>query len=554
VPAVRGLPGLAIEAIEASYSLRNGKQVLRPVSLAVPASSLTAVVGPSGAGKTVLLDVLAGVTLATEGSVLHDGSTCRMHDEQDVRIGYVPQDDIVHQALPLGRTLRYAAKLRLPASATDAEIEEAVAGVLTALGLTEVEEVRISRLSGGERKRASIGVELLSRPSALFLDEPTSGLDPATAADLVALLGRIAASGTTVVFTSHNPADIVPCDLVAVVAQGGQLAYSGPPERAPEHFGVESFAEIYGCLGRRNDPAYWAERRISLPTRRPSEARREGEAPEAWRRCGSVRQWLLFTRRGFDLLTRSRLTLAIMIGCPAMIIVMFLMMFRSGAFDFAHPDPSTSAMILFWIAFGGFFFGLTYGLAQICDEFPILRRERIVGLRILPYLLSKVTLMLPVLVVVDAVLLAVLRGTGRLPSLSAARLGELMATLLLASVCALALGLLASAAVSTPQQATLMLPMLCFPQVLFVGALLPIPVMALPGRIFSVLMTNRWAFEALGDSAGVAHLWRAGGSPLGPPLLASYGHTFSGSVAAVFLAGAAVILARKLPKRRRGNR
>lgn len=564
VPAVRGLPGLSIDAMEASYSLRNGKQVLRPVSLTIPAGSLTALVGPSGAGKTVLLDVLAGVTVSTGGSVLHDGATCRIHDAQDVRIGYVPQDDIVHQALPLGRTLRYAAKLRLPVSATDAEIEEAVAGVLTALGLREVEDVRISRLSGGERKRASIGVELLSRPSALFLDEPTSGLDPATAAELVGLLGRIAASGTTVVFTSHNPADIGQCDLVAVVAPGGQLAYSGPPERAPEHFGVESFPEIYGVLGRGPDPEFWAERRAALPPQRALDPHFERAAPEAWRRPGSARQWLLFTRRGFDLLTRSRLTLAIMIGCPAIIIVMFLMMFRPGAFDFAHPSPSTSAMILFWIAFGGFFFGLTYGLSQICDEFPILRRERIVGLRILPYLLSKVTLMLPVLAVVDAVLLAVLAGTGRLPSLSAAGLGELMVSLLLASVCALTLGLLASAAVSSPQQATLMLPMLCFPQVLFVGAFLPVPVMALPGRILSALMTNRWAFEALGHTAGVAHLWRAGGSPLGPPLLASYGRTFDGSAttdwwrlagfAVLFLAVAATLLARRLPKRRRGNR
>jgi ABC-type multidrug transport system ATPase subunit len=564
VPAARGLPGLSIEALEASYALRNGKQVLRPVSLTIPAGSLTAVVGPSGAGKTVLLDVLAGVTMATDGSVLHDGATCRVHDLQDVRIGYVPQDDIVHPALPLGRTLRYAAKLRLPDSATDAEIEQAVAGVLGALGLTEVADVRISRLSGGERKRASIGVELLSRPSALFLDEPTSGLDPATAADLVALLGRIAASGTTVVFTSHNPADIAPCDLVAVVAQGGQLAFSGPPDRAAEHFEVESFPEIYACLARQPDPEYWAGRRAALPPRRAVETRFDGSAPEAWRRRGPVRQWLLFTRRGFDLLTRSRLTLAIMVGCPVMIIVMFLMMFRPGAFDFAHPSPATSEMILFWIAFGGFFFGLTYGLSQICDEFAILRRERIVGLRIMPYLLSKVTLMLPVLAAVDAVLLAVLAGTGRLPSLDARRLGELMVSLLLASACALALGLLASAAVSSPQQATLMLPMLCFPQVLFVGAFLPVPVMALPGRIISILMTNRWAFEALGDTAGVAHLWRAGGSPLGPPLLASYGGTFGGSAAVdwwrlagfavFFLAAAAVVLGRKLPKRRRGNR
>jgi len=564
VPAVHGSPGLSIEAIDASYRLRNGKQVLRPASLRIPAGSLVAVVGPSGAGKTLLLDALAGVILASEGAVLHDGATCRAHDELDVRIGYVPQDDIVHLALSLNRTLRYAARLRLPSAATDRQIDEAVAEVLAALGLTGLADTRIGRLSGGERKRASIAVELLSRPSALFLDEPTSGLDPATAADLVALLGRIAAAGTTVVFTSHNPTDIDPCDLVAVVAQGGQLAYSGPPALAPGHFGAESFPEIYRRLGEQPEPEYWAERLSALPPDRPRVGGPRTPAPGTERRLGSFGQWMLLTRRGFELLTRSRLTLAIMIGCPAMIIIMFLMMFRPGAFDFAQPSPSTTVMIVFWIAFGGFFFGLTYGLSQVCDEFAILRRERIVGLRILPYLLSKVTLMLPVLAVVDAALLTVLYTTDRLPSLSAAKLGELLLTLLLTSISALTLGLLASASVSSPSQATLMLPMLCFPQVLFVGAFLPVPVMALPGRLLSMLMSNRWAFEGLGDTVGLSHLWSAGGSPLGPPLLASYGGTFNGTVqtywyvlagfALVFLIAAGVVLSRKTPKRRRANR
>jgi hypothetical protein len=221
-------------------------------------------------------------------------------------------------------------------------------------------------------------------------------------------------------------------------------------------------------------------------------------------------------------------------------------------------------MILFWIAFGGFFFGLTYGLSQICDEFAILRRERIVGVRILPYLASKVAVLLPILAVVDALLLLTLSATGRLPSLDAANWASMFATLLLCSAAALTLGLLASAGVSSPSQATLMLPMLCFPQVLFVGAFLPVPVMALPGRVLSYLMSNRWAFDALGVTAGLPHLWRYGGSPLGPPLLASYGDTFDGSVprewlllagfALLFLIAAGLVLSRKTPRRRRSSR
>jgi len=194
-------------------------------------------------------------------------------------------------------------------------------------------------------------------------------------------------------------------------------------------------------------------------------------------------------------------------------------------------------MILFWVAFGGFFFGLTYGLLQICTEFAVLRRERFVGLRAGPYVLAKVAVLLPLLVVVDAAFLVVLHALGRLPG--AGDYGAVFGILVLSSAAALGLGLLISAAVSEPAQATIAMPMVCFPQVLFVGAILPVPVMAVVGRWISYAMSNRWAFEGLGHSFGVNRLWAGGGSPLGPPLLASYGNTFSHPVAAdaVILAG-----------------
>ena len=569
-PAMRRSAGLGIDARAAGHTLRGGKQVLRPVSLSIRPGSLVAIIGPSGAGKTLLLDALAGVTLPTEGVVLHDGATCRPRDDLAVApIGYVPQDDIIHQSLPLDRTLRYAARLRLPARTTDAQIAQEVGEVLAALGLSEQAGTRVRLLSGGERKRASIAVELLSRPTALFLDEPTSGLDPAMAADLVDLLDRIAAAGTTVVFTSHNPQDLAGCDLVLVLAAQGQLAFAGSPANALAHFCANSFDEIYRALAREPDPQVWADRLPSgvataVPVRGTRMAQVGGPAPSPGRRLGGFGQWRLLTRRGLDLLTRSRLTLAILLGSPLIIILMFLMMFRPGAFDFADPSPNTSMMILFWIAFGGFFFGLTYGLSQICDEFAILRRERIVGVRVLPYLASKFALLLPILAAVDALLLVTLSATDRLPSLGGADWGRMFTTLLLCSAAALTLGLLASAAVSSPSQATLMLPMLCFPQVLFVGAFLPVPVMALPGRVLSYLMSNRWAFDALGTTAGLPQLWRDGGSPLGPPLLKSYGDTFDGSVPRqwMLLAGfmllvliaAGMVLAHKTPRRRRTSR
>jgi ABC-type multidrug transport system ATPase subunit len=567
-PVARRSAGLGIDARGAGHTLRGGRQVLRPVSVSIRPGSLVAIIGPSGSGKTLLLDALAGVTLPTEGVVLHDGATCRPSDDLAAApIGYVPQDDIIHQTLPLDKTLRYAARLRLPARTTEDQIDQEVAEVLAALGLTAQASTQVRLLSGGERKRASIAVELLSRPNALFLDEPTSGLDPAIAADLVELLGRIAAAGTTVVFTSHNPQDLAGTSLVLVLAAHGQLAFADSPANALAHFRAQSYDEIYRRLVAEPDPDVWAARLpAEAPTAAPVSQNRTARGPvqSPGRRLGGFGQWRLLTRRSLDLLTRSWLTLAILLGSPLIIIVMFLMMFRPGAFAYDTPSPNTSMMIVFWIAFGGFFFGLTYGLSQISDEFPILRRERIVGVRIAPYLASKFTVLLPVLAAVDALLLVTLSSTDRLPAFGAADWGRMFTTLLLCSAAALTLGLLAAAAVSSPSQATLMLPMLCFPQVLFVGAFLPVPVMALPGRVLSYLMSNRWAFDAMGNTAGLPQLWSSPGSKLGPPLLQSYGDTFDGSVPRewmllagfmlVFLIAAGLVLARKTPRRRRTSR
>ena len=158
------------------------------------------------------------------GEVRRDG-------EQD-RHGYVPQDDIIHLTLPLRRTLRYTAGLRLPAATTPDQAEHAVTEVLKALELTDRADVPVGSLSGGQRKRASIAAELLTRPGVFFLDEPTSGLDPARGAELMRTLRQLAAEGTTVVLTTHNPLDAERCDRVAVLADHGYLAFFGSPERA----------------------------------------------------------------------------------------------------------------------------------------------------------------------------------------------------------------------------------------------------------------------------------------------------------------------------------
>ena len=592
----------AIELRAVSQQARPGVVTLRDVSLTVGRGELIAIIGGSGSGKTTLLDTMCGLRPPVAGEVIRAEGAC---------VGYVPQDDIIHLALPLKRTLRYAAELRHVPDPVGA-VEE----VLRTLELAGRSVVPVGHLSGGERKRASIAAELLARPGLFFLDEPTSGLDPARGMELMRTLRRLCDSGTTVVLTTHNPLDAEVCDKVAVLAFGGHLAFFGTQAAALGYFGADSIVEIYEQLAGVGDPARnWSRRYFDShvtwtasavsPTQlaggpggpggpngpnSPGGPRAAGDAgdigalgdvgdalgvspvatstatlgprantlnrrtvdgrpgdltvrdtdrpahekdgdetasalPEwsAWA-LRPIRQWALLTQRDADILTRSKLTAAMLAGSPLAVLLMFLVLFRPGAFDPAHPSPSATVMIMFWVAFGGFFFGLTYGLLAICTEWGVLRRERFAGLGAGAYVLAKVSVLLPLLAAVDLVFLVVLRLLGRLPA--AGDGVAVFVTLLLSSAAALGLGLLISAAVAEPSQATIAMPMACFPQVLFVGAILPVPVMASVGRWMSFAMTNRWAFEALGNSLGVVRLWSNGKSSLGRPLLMTYGTTF----------------------------
>jgi hypothetical protein len=259
--------------------------------------------------------------------------------------------------------------------------------------------------------------------------------------------------------------------------------------------------------------------------------------------------------RNVELLARNRLTLAIMLGAPALVIGMFTMLFRAGALDPASPDSTSAVSTTYWLAFAAFFFGLTYGLLQITTEMAIVRREVFVGLRVGPYLAAKVTVLVPVLAGVVVAMLTVLRGLDRLPHLAIGDDLRLTATLLLTATAALALGLLASAAVADPAQATLALPMLCFPAVLFAGAVLPVPSMSLGGRLVSASVIARWSFEAVGHGLGLPALLGGDRTGTGPAILAehegAFGHALAGhwailaGYAVLFLLAAAAVVRRR---------
>ncbi len=480
-----------------------GRTLVDRVSLAVGAGELVALIGGSGAGKTTLLETLVGVHPPTSGSVTVDGADLA-HARPDIDVGLVPQDDIIHVDLPLRSTLRYAARLRLPGTVSPAELDWTVERVLRDLELADRGDVAVRDLSGGQRKRASIAVELLTRPAVLALDEPTSGLDPATSREVLAVLRRLADDGTTVLLTSHSPDDGLGCDRVLVLAPGGRLVFDGPPEAAAPWFGVPDLGGVYGAVaagGTGTEVEPW-----SPPAAPPSRSSRGPEPGPALRprispaRPSWGRQLRTLVRRAADLMVRNRLTAAILVGSPVLVIAMLATLFRSGTVE---SDPVAGIQLAYWIAFAGFFFGLTYGLLQIVTETAVLRRELSWGLSLTAYVTSKLMVLLPLLVAVDVSLFAVLRVLERLPGAGPGTWAALGGVFLVDATAGLSLGLLASALVSTAAQATLALPMLCFPQVLFSGAMVPVATMTGTGDAISSAMSNRWAFEAVARTLGL---------------------------------------------------
>lgn len=220
--------GLEVQSID--FVVEGGKKLLDDISFSAGPGSLTAVIGPSGAGKSTLARLIVGNTQPSAGKVSFEGHG--VHAEYAVmrnRIGMVPQDDVVHPQLTVSQALHYAAELRLPPDTTKEDREQVVSRVLEELEMTKHAETRVDKLSGGQRKRASVAMELLTGPSLLILDEPTSGLDPALDRQVMSLMRQLADAGRVVVVVTHSLTYLSYCDQVLLLAPGGKTAYCGRP-------------------------------------------------------------------------------------------------------------------------------------------------------------------------------------------------------------------------------------------------------------------------------------------------------------------------------------
>jgi ABC-type multidrug transport system ATPase subunit len=519
--------GIRIDALGLTKTVGGGRTaLLRDVSLSIQPRELVAIVGASGAGKTTLMDALTGFRPVTGGRVLYrDGDTAAAPAAFRDRLGYVPQDDLIHRQLTIEQGLAYTARLRLPEGTPEDEIARRVDEVLAEVHLTERRRLAVHRLSGGQRKRASIAAELISRPPLLFLDEPTSGLDPGLDLRLMLLLRQLADEGRTVVLTTHAVANLAVCDKIVFLGHGGRLCFFGSPAEALAFFGVAALPEIFAMLDQDpaaaatweavyRDSAYHA-RHIAAPLAETaaSTPTATADAPDDDRVTTSTRrQFATLTRRYVRLLWSDRPTLAFSVF-QAPVMGLFLgMVAGSDVFGAGRPF-STAQVTLVLLMIFNLWIGANTASREIVKENPIYLRERLVNLKVPPYVLSKALVLALLGVVQTACYVGVVLLFTGVPAHGVFLPAwlELMLTVWLTGVAGLAMGLFISAASANLDLALSITPSSIIPQMLLAGALF-----ALPGSVdfLSNATIGKWAVNALGTTADLNRMYYAAAADL----------------------------------------
>ncbi len=509
--------------------------LLDSISLSIKPNEFVGLLGPSGAGKSMLMQIMNGVGRATSGNVFVNGLDLHRHrDSLKQSIGFVPQDDIIHQELTVYRSLYYVAKLRLSRDVSSADLRQIVEEVMDVTGLSERRSVKVKDLSGGQRKRVSTAVELLTKPSIIFLDEPTSGLDPAAEERIMKLFRHIAESGRTVVLTTHAMENVKLFDKI-VVLMAGKLVFYGKPDDALKHLKAASFKELYARLEqpveegvREHGEAHrrqitdraaesWKTKFRSTPEYREniekplSELKSiEGQARQKKHRLGifgSISQWITLSRRYFQVLLSDKLTLFILLAqAPIIALMTFFVMEPGQPRDFLY----------FVLAIVAVWFGTSVSAREIIRERPVFERERMVNLGLLPYLASKL-FVIGFIVTIQCLMLFIplkifdLAGLMPMPG-ELLGIPQLWAVLLTAAV-GIAVGLFVSAVVRTSEMATGLIPLILIPQILFSG-LVGVPD-GMVYRTVSMTMPAAWSFDTIKRFSTLDTLEPEGADPRG---------------------------------------
>ncbi|GAB7151613.1 FHA domain-containing protein [Mycobacterium riyadhense] len=503
---------ISYEASSLRVVTNKGRVLLSDVSFALPQRSLLAVVGPSGAGKSTLLGALTGFRPAGSGTVRYDERD--LYDnyaELRHRIGFVPQDDILHTPLTVRRALNYAARLRFPQDVSASERKQRIEEVLAELGLSTQADQRIDSLSGGQRKRTSVALELLTKPSLLFLDEPTSGLDPGYEKSVMQTLRSLADDGRSVVVVTHNIAHLNMCDRLLILAPGGRLAYFGPPQQALSYFNCTDFADLFTLL-EHDKSTDWTARFNASPLRaalapRPA-LRPPGSAPapaaKPVAQQSPFAQFAILCRRYLAVIAADRQYSVFLLLLPLLLSLFAYAVPGEAGLSLAKAIEQKStqpSQLLVLLIIGGGLMGCAASIREIVKEQAIYRREHGIGLSGGAYLASKL-LVLGVLTTAQGLILGFL-GAAFLPPpdqsvvLPWPRV-EVAVAVVAVTVVSMMIGLLISAMIGNADRGMPLLVLVVFAELVLCGGMFGVQ-----GRIpleqLAWLSPSRWAF-AMGAS------------------------------------------------------
>ncbi|MEM7541178.1 MAG: ATP-binding cassette domain-containing protein [Pseudomonadota bacterium] len=468
--ASSGAPTVSVQGV--CRIVGGGKSILNDVSLQIPANTFVAIIGPSGSGKSTLLKAVSAREPASRGVVNVNGTSLYGNFRSlKESIAFVPQQEVLHNELSLRDALRYTARLRLPRDSTRADIDECIGAALERVELTPQLSTRISHLSGGQRKRASLASEIIARPSLLFLDEVTSGLDDLSDWEVMKLCRGLSEDQMTVLCVTHNLTNVLDfCHRLVVLAPPGELAYFGPAKDALCYFKVDKLADIYRRLNEKPGHEWKADFLASAnDTPDTAEALAAVDNPEAaqTRHVGLTRAghqlWVLMQRNLRKLLADHRTTISATIQ-SAMIAVLI-----SVAFGGNLDSPAEQSTMLFLASVSVFWIGCNFAAKEIVRELPIFVQERNTNLSVTSYLGAKFATNVIFNTFQVAVVVAGILLLCELP-------GDLryqIPLLLLTNSVGVAMGLLLSAASQTQAQATTLVPLVLIPQIVFSGAIIP---------------------------------------------------------------------------------
>lgn len=467
-----GLPhpdGMELVANNLTVSI-DGKVLVRNVSVRLQPCSLTAVIGPSGAGKSTLLGALTGRRPATSGSVHVAGRDLYSgYAELRNRIGLVPQTDLLHTNLTTQRALEFGAALRFPRDTTAAERSGRVLEVLKELDLEERAHQRIDTLSGGQKKRTNVALELLTKPALLFLDEPTSGLDPGLDLQVMNLLRDLADKGQTVLVVTHAMDHLDGCDNIVILGVGGVLAYYGAPDGVFGHFNTNSWAGVFAKLNK------------------PQEMKRAaGGTAGPPQRLAPIRQQTWW----FQVATLVRRYLKVISADVNYVLLLVLLPLIMAAVGFIAGDEAGlgageaqnglpamnlyARSLLLLLVLGAAFMGAAASILELVKERAIYERERSVGLSNSAYLASKV-IVLGVITALQAAVFAFLALAGRpgprSPLIFLSGPLEIAVVVAALAVVSMVVGLLLSAWLTTGEAAMPALVVVTMAQVVLSGAI-----------------------------------------------------------------------------------